>query len=110
MATRVYEEEEFILQDGEVVKIRPLNIKKLREFMKVIKRLDDIEDEDESIMVLLEAAAIAISQCNKAAGSNLEMLEESLDVPTIHKILEIAGGVKMNDPNLLATGALLGRN
>lgn len=109
MATKVYEEETIELQDGTEVVIRPLNIKKLREFMSVIKKLEAIETEEESIDILLEACTIAISQKNKAVSENTDLLEESLDVPTMHRILEVAGGVKMNDPNLLAA-ALGGTN
>jgi hypothetical protein len=109
LATKVYEEEEFELQDGSTVKIRPLNIKKLREFMAVVKGLDAIDNEEDSVDILLKACAVAISQSNKALSENTELLEEALDVPTMYKILEVAGGVKMNDPNLIAA-ALGGTN
>jgi hypothetical protein len=36
-------------------------------------------------------------------------LEEVIDLPTIYKIIEVASGIKLNDPNALAA-ALAGTN
>jgi hypothetical protein len=102
MATKVYTVEEFELQDGQTVTIKPLNIKSLRKFMEIVKDFDKIEDEDESISLMVKACAVAIAPSNKALSENLDLLEEALDVPTMWKILEVAGGVKPNDPNLAA--------
>lgn len=102
MATKVYITEEIELQDGQKVTIKPLNIKALRKFMEVVKDFDKIEDEDESISLMVRACAIAIAPSNKALSENEDLLEEALDVPTMWRILEIAGGVKPNDPNLAA--------
>jgi hypothetical protein len=35
-------------------------------------------------------------------AADKEALEEALDVPTIWKIMEICGGIKLGDPNLMA--------
>ena len=105
MATKVYEEFEVELQGGQIVTVKPLNIKRLRKFMEVVKGLEDLDEDQEieSLSILVRAAGIAIGQFNPELGANEELLEESLDIPTIHRILEVAGGVKMNaDPNLLA--------
>jgi hypothetical protein len=38
-----------------------------------------------------------------------EKLEEVIDLPTVYKIIEVASGIKLNDPNALAA-ALVGTN
>mgnify|MGYP003347891844 CR=1 FL=1 len=39
-----------------------------------------------------------------------DAFEDALDVPTINRILEVCGGIKMDDPNLLAAAVLAGQN
>jgi hypothetical protein len=31
-------------------------------------------------------------------------------MPTVYKVIEVASGIKLNDPNLLAAAALAGQN
>ena len=38
-----------------------------------------------------------------------EKLEDVIDLPTVYKIIEVAAGIKLNDPNALAA-ALVGTN
>jgi hypothetical protein len=38
-----------------------------------------------------------------------EQLEEIMDLPTVYKVIEVAAGIKLNDPNALAA-ALVGTN
>jgi hypothetical protein len=38
-----------------------------------------------------------------------EQLEELIDLPTVYKVIEVAAGIKLNDPNALAA-ALVGTN
>jgi hypothetical protein len=98
----VFESETLTLQDDTEVEIKPLNIKSLRKFMEVVDKLSDLKKESDAIDVLLEAAAVAIARTNPELAADTDKLEEILDVPTMHKIIEIAGGVKLNDPNLTA--------
>ena len=42
-------------------------------------------------------------------NEDIEKFEEIIEIPTMMKILEIAGGLKLNDPNLLGA-ALVGTN
>jgi hypothetical protein len=39
-----------------------------------------------------------------------DKLEDALDVPTINRILEVCGGIKLDDPNLVAAAVLAGQN
>lgn len=116
MATEVYTVEEVTLQDGENVELRPLNISRLRKFMVFMDKFAEAETEDEGFEILLDASALCLS--NKAPQywdgkekKHTEEWEEAADMPTIYKILDVCGGVKLNDPNLLAAAAAaLGQN
>lgn len=107
MATKMYEEVTLQTQAGTEIVIRPLTIKSLRAFMDKMKELDgeDVSDE-KGIGVMFDAAVIAIRQCNKELSEEqLAELEDELDVPTINKILEVSGGIKVEDPSLQPTQA-----
>lgn len=113
MATRVFNEETFELLDGTEVIIRPLNIKRLRKFMAVVNEMQNAntDDEDEILNYLVRGSAIAIGQKSPQLENDLENLEEILDMETIHRIFELAGGVKLNDPNVQkALAEQLGKN
>ena len=109
LATKVYDTLEIELQDGTEVMLRPLNIKQLRKFMDVVAKLSDAGEMD-NLDLLLDACAIALSKKLPDLVADRDRLEEALDIPTIWKILEISGGIKMNDPNLLTETALAGLN
>ena len=109
MATSVYEVVEIELIDGTKIKLRPLKISLLREFMKKFQDLDNVEissDNDKSMDLLMDCISIAMKQYSPEL-SDREKLEEVIDLPTVYKIIEIASGVKLNDPNLLAAAAAL---
>lgn len=105
MATQLYDIVEIELQDGRKVSLRPLPIKSLREFMKVVTKLDTIKDESQAIDIFIEACAIALKKALPDLAANKDALEEALDVPTIWKIMEVCGGIKLGDPNLIAAAA-----
>lgn len=108
MATKVYDEIEIELSDGEVITVKPLAIKQLRKFMQVIKKLDDpdLADEDQAMEVFIEACMICLEKSNPELAKSKEKFEDVIEVPTMMKILEVAGGLKSSDPNLL--GAVTG--
>lgn len=111
MATTVYDQIELQLTNGDVVNVRPLPIKTLRKFMEVIKKLDsaDIEDESAAMDVFIEACMVCMETIKPELAKDKDLFEESIEVPTMMKILEVAGGLKLNDPNLLGA-ALVGTN
>ena len=115
MATTVYNEEVIALQDGTEVKLKPLAISPLRRFMKVWEGFKDInpENENESLDIFVTCAGIAIEKdfvkkfdkTHDVDGLTEEYrtyLEDVLDMDTIYKILDVCGGLKLNDPELLA--------
>jgi hypothetical protein len=111
MATSVYETVEIELQDGTKVSMRPLKISLLKEFMKEFQKISDTaiaEDNIKSMDLLLSCAAIAMKQYNSEL-SDTKKLEEIIDLPTVYKVIEVAAGIKLDDPNALAA-ALVGQN
>ena len=110
MATTVYDVEEIELQNGAKVKLKPLSIKELREFMKAINKTANTETEDETLTILIDACAVALQKQLPELVADRDALEDALDVPTINRILEVCGGIKMDDPNLMAAAVLAGQN
>lgn len=123
MATTVYDEVEIALQDNTEVTLKPLPIVQLRRFQAAWKEISNLkgDDDDEKeayvFTVYINCAGIALENQFKALEKFTETkgklkdplskeyrdyLESVLDIDTIYKILEVAGGLKLNDPNLLA--------
>ena len=111
MATSVYEVVEVELLDGSTISMKPLKISLLRDFMKEFQKISDpkiAEDNVKSMDLLLSCAVIAMKQYNPELATK-EQLEELIDLPTVYKVIEVAAGIKLNDPNALAA-ALVGTN
>lgn len=96
MATKVYSIKNINLLDGTEIEISPLKIKYLREFMDTFALINHTKDDDDSILLLLECVKIAMKQYYPKMSS-IEDIEDNIDMPTIHEILEHAGGIKIND-------------
>jgi hypothetical protein len=110
LATTVYDVEEIELQNGAKVTLKPLTINQLRKFMAAIKLTADSKTEEETLTILIDACAVALEKQLPDLVKDRELLEDALDVPTINRILEVCGGIKMDDPNLLAAAVLAGQN
>ncbi|QNN99140.1 tail assembly chaperone [Streptomyces phage Faust] len=115
MATSVYVTEEIGLQDETTVTLKPLNIKSLRAFMKIMEKFGDEETtEEEGLEILLDASALCLKAQRPEfweGNKHTEAYEDAVDMPTVYHILDVCGGVKLNDPNLLAMAQeALGRN
>lgn len=102
MATKVYETVELELLDGRTIIIKPLNLKNLREVMKEWQKAAEVQNEDEFLDILINCTAIAFKQFAPDL-SEKSNIEESVDLQTMYKILEIAADIRLNDPNLVAT-------
>lgn len=110
MATTVYDVEEVKLQNGDTAQLKPLSIKQLRKFMAAMTKAQEATTEDQSLTVLIDACAIALEVQLPELIKDRDKLEEALDVPTINRILEVCGGIKLDDPNLVAAAVLAGQN
>lgn len=109
MATTVYDVEEVTLQNGQLVKLKPLSISKLRKFMKIMNNTQSAQTEDDALNVLIDACAVALESQLPDLVKSREELEDALDLPTINRIIKICGGIDLEDPNLLAA-VLAGQN
>jgi hypothetical protein len=79
--------------------------------MKEFQKISDpkiAEDNIKSMDLLLSCATIAMKQYSPELATK-EQLEEIMDLPTVYKVIEVAAGIKLNDPNALAA-ALVGTN
>jgi hypothetical protein len=97
MATAIYKTKNIYLFDGTEIEIMPLKIKYLREFMDAFTKIKYAKDDDESMMVLTECTRIAMKQYYPEISKSIEDLEDNIDLPTVHTILDIAANIKINE-------------
>lgn len=124
MATKVYTEEVVSLQDDTEVTLRPSPIGRLRRIMAEWKKFENLKDDDDTFQIFVNCCGIALEK--ELAGKfdrteadpkiteeknevlakpYKDYLEETLDMDTIYKIMEVCAGMKLNDPNLQAAAA-----
>lgn len=119
MANKVYNTEEITLQDDKEVTLKPLPIGRLRRFMEAWQKIGDLPEGDDGFDVFINCSGIALennfkgefdglkaSAADQEKGEFLhpeykEYLLDTLDLDTIYKILEVCGGIKLNDPKLM---------
>jgi hypothetical protein len=121
MAKTVYDTEDITLQDGREVTLVPLAIGRLRRFMKAWAEFANIKNEDEAFDIYINCCGISLEKAVEAdfpttkdtdkviTDDYREYLEEVLDMDTIYKILDVCGGLKLNDPKLLEEAEKLAR-
>jgi hypothetical protein len=95
MATTVYETATIHTVDGIEIYLTPLKIKYLREFMQAFEDLKNANGEDGAIQKLVLCVSICMKQYYPLIKTP-EDVEDSFDMKTLYKILDIAAGIKMN--------------
>ena len=95
MATAIYKTKNIYLFDGTEIEIMPLKIKYLREFMDAFDNIKQTSNDDEAMIVLLECTRIAMKQYYPSISKNIEDLEDNIDLPTVHEVLDIAANIKI---------------
>ena len=80
--------------------------------MAVIQKTATTEDQTESLDVLIEACGVALEKQVPDLVKDRDAFEDALDIPTINRILEICGGIKMDEEssNLTQAAVLAGMN
>lgn len=96
MATKVYDTKKILLIDDSVITAAPLKIKYLREFLETFETIKQAKTDDESIAVLAQCALVTMQQYCPSIKT-IEELEDSIDLPTIYEIIDIAAGIKINE-------------
>lgn len=95
MATEVYPSEYIKLIDGTSIYLTPLKIKYLREFMDEFENVKKARGDNEAIGALAKCALVTMKQYYPNIKT-IEQLEDSVDLKTIYKILDIAAGIKID--------------
>lgn len=108
MATTVYETMEIEMMDGTTIKMRPLKISLLREFMKKFEGITDVADSNDASMdLLMDCVQIAMKQYDPKYATDRTELEDNIDLPSVYKVIEAAAGIKLDaQGNVLAAGTL----
>jgi len=96
MATKIYDTKKISLVDDRVIVASPLKIKYLREFLETFEKIKEAKSDDESISILAHCALITMQQYCPSIKT-IEDLEDSLDLPTIYDVIDVAAGIKINE-------------
>lgn len=88
---------EILFADGKKRVIKPLTIRNLRKFMKIVKNLKNEETlEDADIDVMVEAAAVALAVVDPELANDKDKLEDVLDLKSFGSLMTAAMG---SDPS-----------
>ena len=113
MPTTVYETVDITLSNGKTITVKPLTIRNLKKFLQVVKPLQEgtITQEEDAMEVFIKAGMMCMQQFAPDLAEDQEKFEDTIEVPTLMKILEVAGGLKLNndDPNFPGAN-LAGKN
>jgi len=96
MASKIYDVDTVSLVDGTIIRITPLKIVHLRDFMDKFENIKNAKTEDESVTCLIECATIAMRQYYPSIKT-VDDLENNVDLPTIYRIVDIAAGISTKD-------------
>jgi hypothetical protein len=95
MASQIYKTEIINLVDGTKIILSPLKIKYLRRFMDAFEFVKTSNNDIDSISYLSNCALIAMQQYYPNIKT-IEQLEDNIDLPTIYKIINIAGSIEVD--------------
>lgn len=109
MAKHVYDTKEIVLQNGMEVELAPLPIGRLRRFMKAWSAFEHAKNEDDAFEIYINCCGISLEKDFQAqlktkdaekvlTDEYREKLEDILDMDTVYEILDVCGGMKLNDP------------
>lgn len=112
MPTTIYDVLEISLNNGTVIKVKPLTITSLKEFMKVLDKMqnEDVKTEADILDVFIEAGMVCMKTFYPDIATDRQAFEDLIEVPTLMKVLEVAGGVKMDSPNSPLANLAAGQN
>lgn len=100
MANTVYTTHEYELDNGKTIVLKPLVISRMRRFMEIIEeKIPASKDIYELNDHLVDAAVICLEKHNPEVVKDIDDFRDNIDMETLYKVLEICGGVKLNDPN-----------
>jgi hypothetical protein len=97
MASKIYNSAMIFTIHGESIYITPLKIKYLRLFMDEFQNVRESIDNSDAFEFVSRCALIAMMQY-KPEIKTINQIEDLFDLPTLYKVLEIAGGISMKAP------------
>lgn len=81
--------------DGKVLDLKPIKIKYLRQFMDHFQNIGSAKNDDQSLQILTECAAIAMQEFVPEL-SDPAALEDVIDIKTLYEILDITADISMD--------------
>lgn len=97
MPTKIYDVNYVHTIFGEEIEVSPLKIKYMKQFMENFGLAKSAKTDYELQDILVGCAVIAMRQFKPEINS-VEIFEDMFDMDAMYKILDYAGGIKMN-PN-----------
>jgi hypothetical protein len=92
---------EIVFADGVTRTVYPLTIKQLRKFVKIIAKMNNLDDiqtlSEEDIDNMVDAASIVLEPVDKELVEDRDRLEEAVDLDSFSKLMAVAMGT--TDPN-----------
>lgn len=105
MAKTAVTVEEFELEDGTTISIKPLVISKLKRAMEYMNNADlDESSELAGVDYILSITKI----CLEGKIPDDYDLEDNIDIVTAKRVIAISTGVDFDDPKLMAMAAVSG--
>lgn len=95
MPTKIYDIAYVKTIYGKQIELSPLKIKYMREFMSKFDLVKTAQDEDQIVDILTECATISMKQFYPEIDT-VEKFEDEFDLKSMYKIVEHAGGIKMD--------------
>lgn len=88
---------EVVFSDDVTRTIRPLSIKQLRKFVKIIDKMGDASADatsmsEEEIDTMVEAAAIILEKVDAKLANDTDALEDIVDIVVFNEMMGIAMG------------------
>lgn len=107
MPTKIYETVEIALSNDKTITVKPLTIKNLKRFLEITKPFQDgtVRAETEVVDIFIKAGMLCMEQFYPDLANDQDLFENTVDLPTLMKILEVAGGLKLNDDDPNFQGA-----
>jgi hypothetical protein len=76
--------------------IYPVTLRQLRKLNGVMKQMEATESDDESVDLMVQAAAIILEKIEPEIAADLDLVEDLLDIKSFNEMIAAAMGT---DPN-----------
>jgi hypothetical protein len=96
MASKIYDTRVVSTVDGIEIRITPLKIIYLRDFMDRFEEIRGISNNADLVTGLIDCAVIAMKQYYPSIKTK-EDIEDNFDLPTIYEIVDVAAGISVKD-------------